>query len=111
MSQLEALANNDALTLQRMWHFLQPSLRVLEPLAALADTFLSRLPVGGELLNCLHTASATTADSRTQAMLTFLLQQVSSRRTRHSHFHPPSRLLALASACARSGADLPLPPS
>ena len=75
VAQLEALFSDDKLSLQKLWCFVQPSIRTFTVLANIVDA--TRLLKGGALLNVIDDALSRTADEKSCEILNFILQSAS----------------------------------
>eukprot|EP00814_Leptocylindrus_danicus_P018783 CAMPEP_0116025846 /NCGR_PEP_ID=MMETSP0321-20121206/13383_1 /TAXON_ID=163516 /ORGANISM="Leptocylindrus danicus var. danicus, Strain B650" /LENGTH=1111 /DNA_ID=CAMNT_0003498301 /DNA_START=289 /DNA_END=3624 /DNA_ORIENTATION=- len=75
VAQLEALMSDNRLSLQKLWCFVQPSIRTFAVLANMIDK--TRCLKGGALLNIIDDALCCTADEKSCEILNFLLQSAS----------------------------------
>ncbi|KAF0299593.1 Gamma-tubulin complex component 2 [Amphibalanus amphitrite] len=73
IAQLETQHRAGELTMQRLWFYLQPSLRTMEILADVADTVFQHGLQSGQILSLLHDRCLT-GDERTQQLCLHLVQ-------------------------------------
>ncbi|XP_076348938.1 gamma-tubulin complex component 2-like isoform X2 [Tachypleus tridentatus] len=75
IAQLEHQHRQHALSLQKVWFYLQPSLRTMEVLASIANTINKGDCFGGSVLSVLHDRTAAlTGDPKAQDLCFYLTQ-------------------------------------
>jgi len=72
LAQLEHQLHTSLLSIQKLWFYVQPSLRTLEVLALVAKSTTSS--VGGALLNAVHRLASRGGDAKAKSVYHYLIQ-------------------------------------
>jgi gamma-tubulin complex component 2 len=71
VAQLETQKRENKLTLQKMWFYVQPSLRTLEILAKCCKEGEGKM--GGDLINALYSVSLIGGDEKTESLMSYIM--------------------------------------
>lgn len=75
IAQLEHQHRQNTLSLQKLWFYIQPTMRTMEVMASIADIINKGDCFGGTVLTVLHDKTATlTGDSKSQELCLYLTQ-------------------------------------